>query len=42
MGDDIGLEDIELLPVHITNHIRHSWSQIEDHLKQAGNILYKR
>ena len=35
-------DKIELLPVAITNHIQHSWLEVEDDLKQAGNIMFKR
>ena len=36
------LQNIELLPVATTRHIQHSWLEVEDHLKQAGNIMFKR
>ena len=35
-------QKMELLPVNITRHIQHSWLDVEDHLKQAGNIMFKR
>ena len=36
------VKKIELLPVTITKNIQHSWLEIEDHLKRAGNILFNR
>ena len=33
---------IELLPVAVTKHIQHSWLEVENHLKQAGNLMFKR
>jgi len=39
MSDD---KDIQLLPVGITKYIQHSWLEVEDDLKQAGNIFFKR
>ena len=34
--------DIELLPVAITKNIQHSWLEVEDHLKQVGNLMSNR
>lgn len=34
--------NIELLPAAITKLIQHSWLEVEDHLKQAGNIMFIR
>ena len=33
---------IELLPVAVTKHIQHTWLEVEDRLKQASHIMFKR
>ena len=33
---------IELLPVAVTKHIHHTWLEVEDCLKQASHIIFKR